>query len=283
VLAGEIGEIVSVLTVENVSYHHMAVGFVRGKWNRRQRSNPMLLAKCCHDLDLICWIKSGMAPRRVASHGSLQYFRPEKAPPDSGTRCLVDCQIQDTCPYSARKHYIEQDLWRFYAWESLEHIEDLTVDEKLASLRTDNPYGRCVWRCDNDVVDHQSVIVAFEDGCVATHNMVGGASRPCRVMHLIGTEGEIEGTLEEGGFVVRHPDARAGHEYVETRVDVNVSRDMHGGGDFRLVKDFLSVLRGEPPSISTTHISDSVYSHLIAYAADRAMREHCVVEIERMS
>jgi len=147
-------------------------------------------------------------------------------------------------------------------------------------LRTDNPYGRCVWRCDNDVVDHQSVIVEFEDGCVAAHNVVGGASRPCRKMHLIGTKGEIEGTMEEGRFVVRHPDARAGHEYSESRVEVNVSRDMHGGGDYRLVKDFLSVLRSEPASISTTDIVDSVYGHVIAYAADRAMVEHCVVEIE---
>jgi len=122
VLAGEIGEIISVLTVENVSYHHMAVGFVRGKWNRRDRSNPMLLAKCCHDLDLICWMKSGVAPTRVASHGSLMYFRPEKAPPGSGARCLVDCQIEEACPYSARKNYVEQGLWRFYAWNPLEHV-----------------------------------------------------------------------------------------------------------------------------------------------------------------
>ncbi len=282
VQAGELGDLINITTAENVSYHHMAVAFVRGKWNRRAQSNPMLLAKCCHDLDLITWMKSGIAPQSVTSQGSLMYFKPQNAPPGSGTRCLVDCQIEATCPYSARKHYIEQNRWRFYAWDDLEHIETPTLEQKLASLRTDNPYGRCVWRCDNDVVDHQVVSIEFEDGCVATHTMVGGTARPCRTIHLIGTKGEIEGTLEEGSFIIRHPDARAGHEYTETRVDVNVTHDMHGGGDFRLVRDFLATLKGEPVSISRTDIADSLYGHLIAYAADEAMLNRRVVTVERV-
>jgi predicted dehydrogenase len=283
VLADEIGEIISVNTTERVSYHHMAVAYVRGKWRKRAESNPMLLAKCCHDLDLICWMKSGVKPQRVASHGNLMYFRSEKAPKGSGTRCLVDCQIEGVCPYSARKNYIEQGRWSFYAWDVLEHIDHPTVEQKLESLRTNNPFGRCVWRCDNDVVDHQSVIAEFADGCVATHTMVGGTSRPCRTMHLIGTKGEIEGNMEEGHFVIRHPDARAGHEYTETRVDIDVSGHMHGGGDLRLVRDFLAVLRGEPASISTTSIKDSIYGHLVAYAADQAMRKHQVMDIKDIS
>jgi predicted dehydrogenase len=282
VAAGEIGDLLSIHTAENVSYHHMAVGFVRGKWRRRDDSNPMLMSKCCHDLDLAAWMKSGIAPVAVASLGSLTYFRPDSAPPGSGTRCLVDCSIEETCPYSARKNYLEQGLWGFYAWEPIEHLANPTVEDKLESLRTTNPYGRCVWRCDNDVVDHQSVIMEFEDGCVATHEMTGGTSRPCRTMHLRGTVGEIEGTLEEGAFVVRHPDARRGHEYVETPVDLSVSADMHGGGDLRLVEDFVRVVRGDAPSISTTQITDSVNGHLIAFAADRAMNEKRVVEVPRV-
>jgi predicted dehydrogenase len=280
VAAGEIGEIISVRTSERVSYHHMAVGFVRGRWRRRDESNPMLLAKCCHDLDLIAWMKSGIAPRRVASFGSLMHFREDKAPAGSGTRCLVDCRIEETCPYSARKNYIEQGLWAPYAWECLEHIPNATVEQKLESLRTFNPFGRCVWRCDNDVVDHQAVIAEFADGCVATHGMVTGTARPCRTIHLVGTTGEIEGVMEEGAFVLRRPDARAGHEYSEEPADVNVSADGHGGGDMRLVQDFVRVVRGEPASLSTTTITDSVYGHLIAFAADEAMDGARVVEIE---
>jgi len=262
-----------------VSYHHMAVGYVRGKWNREDLGSTMLMAKCCHDLDLITWMKSGIHPKKVNSFGSLMYFKPENAPPGSGTRCLVDCKIEETCPYSAKKHYIEQNLWGAYAWQSMEHHNNPDVEQKLESLRTDNPFGCCVWHCDNDVVDHQTVIIEFEDGSTASHNMTGGTSRPCRSMHLIGTKGEIQGVMEEGCFVVRHPDARAGHEYYEEKVNVNVSGDGHGGGDLRLVADFVSVIRGEPASTCTTNLDDSIYGHLIGFAADRSRRELKCVDI----
>ena len=276
---GEIGDVVSVQTQENVSYHHMAVGFIRGKWRREGESNSMLMAKCCHDMDLIAWMKSGIAPRKVSSFGSLMQFKPENAPEGSGMRCLVDCKIEATCPYSAYKNYVDQGLWGMYAWEPVEHL-NLDAEGKLESLRTDNPFGRCVWHCDNDVVDHQSVIVEFADGSTATHNMVGGTSRPGRWIHLIGTTGEIQGDIREGFFVVRHMDARAGHEYSEERIDVNVSDDGHGGGDLRLVEDFVHVMRGEAPSISTTGLEDSVYGHLIGFTADDSRREGRVVEIK---
>lgn len=269
---GEIGDLISVQTQENVSYHHMAVGFIRGKWRREDESNTMLVAKCCHDTDLIAWMKSGIAPKAVSSFGSLTQFKPENAPKGSGMRCLVDCKIEATCPYSALKNYVEQGLWSFYAWEPYEHLH-LDAEGKLESLRTDNPFGRCVWHCDNDVVDHQSVIVEFADGSTATHNMIGATSRPSRWIHLIGTTGEIQGVMDEGSFVIRHPDARAGHEYSEERIDVKVSGDGHGGGDLRLVGDFVSVIKGQPVSISTTSIEDSVYGHLIGFAADDSRRE----------
>ena len=126
----------------------------------------------------------------------------------------------------------------------------------------------------------QSVITEFEDGGLATHDMITGTARPGRSIHLVGTQGEIEGLMEDGKFVVRHPDARAGHEYSEDRVDLSVSENMHGGGDMRLVEDFIHVVRGEPASISTTGITDSIYGHLIAFAADAAMLNRRVVEIE---
>lgn len=284
---GVIGEVINLQTIEHVSYHHMAVGYVRGKWNKRSACHSsMLMAKCCHDLDLIAWMLSGIAPVSVASFGDNFQFRPEKAPPQAGTRCLVDCPIEAECLYSARKHYIDHPhRWSFYVWESLEHVREPTLEDKIQSLKTDNPFGRCVWKCDNDVADHQSVAIRFENGATATHNMVGGTSRPSRAIHLIGTRGEIQGCLEESKFVIRHIDPRPRHEYSEELIDLNVHGDMHGafgghaGGDMRLVSDFLHVLRGEPASISTTHIEDSVNGHLIGFAADRAMEGHQVVDL----
>jgi hypothetical protein len=136
-----------------------------------------------------------------------------------------------------------------------------------------------------DVVDHQSVAVEFEDGATATHNMVGGASRPSRSIHLLGVNGEIQGLFEDQRFVVRHIDPRPGREYSEEVVDLTVSGDMHGafgghgGGDLRLVADMVRVLKGEPASISTTHLQDSLAGHLVGFCADRSMEERRVVEV----
>lgn len=274
---GEIGRLISVQTTENVSYHHMAIGYVRGKWNRQEGGSTFLMAKSCHDIDLIAWMKSGIRPRLVASFGSLMYFRPENAPPGSGERCLVDCKIEDTCPYSARKHYIEREWWGYYAWEGIES-RGLTDENKLEWLRV-GPFGRCVWRCDNDVVDHQTVIAEFEDGCTASHNLTSGTAFPCRAIHLIGTNGELQGVMEEGAYVIRHFDTTVQHGCSEERVELDVSGDMHGGGDLRLVEDFVRMLRGEEPSISTTNLEDSIQGHLMGFAADRSRMEGHVIEV----
>ncbi|UQZ83791.1 Putative oxidoreductase YteT precursor [Paenibacillus konkukensis] len=280
IAAGDIGEIVNIQTAEHVSYHHMAASYIRGKWNSQEKcQSSMLMAKCCHDLDILTWMTGGLRPLRVGSFGSLMQFKAERAPEGSGERCLADCRIEADCAYSARKHYIEQKRWGFYVWENQHLGVKLTEEEKLESLRTTNPYGRCVWRCDNDVVDHQSVMVEFENGSTATHNMIGATSRPCRTIHIIGTRGEIQGVLEDGSFVVRHPDPRAGHQYSEEKVTVDVTDDSHGGGDLLLVEDFVRVLRGERASISSTRLEQSIYGHEIGFAAERSRTGHATVEL----
>lgn len=280
IAAGEIGELVNIQTAEHVSYHHMAVSYIRGKWNSQEKcQSSMLMAKCCHDLDMVTWMTGGARPLKASSFGSLMQFKAERAPEGSGERCLADCEIEETCAYSARKHYIDQKRWGFYVWENEDLGVTLSEDQKLESLQTTNPYGRCVWRCDNDVVDHQSVIVEFDNGCTATHNMIGATSKPCRTIHIIGTAGEIQGVLEDGYFVVRHPDARAGHQYSEEKVIVNVTNDSHGGGDLLLVQDFVKVLRGERGSISSTRLEESIYGHQIGFAAELSRLQNRTVEI----
>jgi len=285
IAAGDIGDILSLQTEENVSYHHMATAFVRGKWNRRDTGgSSMLMAKCCHDLDIIAWFKEGTAPVKVASFGGRTFFRSERAPEGAGTRCLTDCRIEQSCPFSARKLYVERGLWGQYAWHPVERTTlHPTTEQKLASLREDNPYGRCVWHCDNDVVDHQTVTVEFADGSTASHAMTGGASRPCRIVHAIGTKGEIFGVLEDGFFVVRRPDPEAEGMYREETVRLDVEGDMHGGGDLLLIDDFVNVVRGAQPSISTTSLEDSVYGHLVGFAADEAMERERVVPVPSLS
>lgn len=285
VLSGVIGEVINVQAVEHVSYHHMAVGFVRGKWNRQDLCHStMLMAKSCHDLDLIAWMKSGVPPVNVASVGGNFQFRPEKAPEGAGTRCLVDCPIEADCDYSARKHYIDHpDRWSSYVWDSIEAIENPTIEDRISLLKGDNPYGRCVFKCDNDVVDHQPVAIDFADGCTATLNMIVVAARPARHMHIVGTKGEIQGCFEDSRFVVRRIDHRAGHEFTERTVNIDVSGDMsgaaggHGGGDQRMVSDFVKMLRGGAPSISSTSLEDSIAGHRMGFAADRSREQNTVV------
>jgi len=281
VVDGVVGEIVNIQAAENVSYHHMAVSFVRGKWNSREKcGSSMLLAKCCHDIDMITWLMSGTKPKRVSSFGSLMHFRSDRAPEGAGKRCLVDCKIENECPYSAKKNYIDQGKWGWYAWRSIQHLgPHPTVEQKIESLKTDNPYGRCVWDCDNDVVDHQSVAIEFENGTTATHNLMGGSSKPCRNIHIIGTLGEIQGCMEDGYFLIRHPDQSRAEGFTEERVDLHVSGDSHGGGDLSLVEDFVRVMQGNEPSVSTTELEDSINGHLIVFAADLANEENRVVNL----
>lgn len=279
---GTIGRLIALRSAELVSYHHMAVGFVRGRWNQAATSNPMLLAKCCHDLDLIAWFMSGQDVAQVASFGSLTQFRRENAPAGATARCL-ECPHVDTCRYSAKKHYVDMKLWGPYAFET-HHVDyrGLTEEQRLASLRDPaNPYGRCVWHCDNDVVDHQNVIVRFANGVTATHDMWGATARPTRTLHLLGELGEIEGDLDAGWIRLRQPQLEPGEAFVEKLIDLGVTDSSimggHGGGDGRLVADFVSLLRGESTSPSQTRIEDSLTGHLIAFAADEAMRSDRVV------
>lgn len=280
---GAIGDIVAIQTEENVSYHHTTTCYVRGKWNSAEKcGSSMLMAKSCHDLDLITWMKGGIRPVKVSSFGSRYQFREDKAPEGAGTRCLVDCPIEDTCTYSARRIYIQQGLGGDYAWDRTGLAKD-DIEGKLESLRTNNPYGRCVWRCDNDVVDHQTVIIEFEDGSTASHNMTGATAKPCRTIHITGTRGEISGTMEDGLIIIRRPNDTPGQVYSEEEIRLNVTADMHGGGDLRLAEDFVRTLRGDTTSLASTSLERSIYGHQIGFAAERSRKEQRIVEVALLS
>ena len=279
IVAGEIGEIMHIRTSERVSYHHNAVAFVRGKWRKRS-VNPMLLAKCCHDLDLICWYLSGVRPTKVSSMGGRHFFTPDNAPPLAGENCF-NCEIERDCIHSAIRHYLDNRWWQFYALAGqAEYETGQEVDREAAeSHLSKGQYNTCVWKSDGDVVDRQSVVIEFENGVVATHDLVTNTARATRTVDITGSEGEISGDMESGRFTIRHANPLSGGEFIEEVVDCGVSGDLHGGGDARLVADFLAVMKGEEPSISTTTLQDSLNSHLIAYAADRSMLESITVDL----
>ena len=278
---GEIGDIINIQTTENVSYHHLSTSYVRGKWaNSEKCHTSMLLAKCCHDIDLMMWLMSETKPTQIASFGGKYQFKPENAPEGAGNICMVDCPLVDTCVYSTKRLYIDHpDRWAFYVWDALEHIDNPTIEDKIALMKSDSPYARCIYKCDNNVVDHQSVLVNFESGATGTHNLVGGSSQSMRKIHIIGTKGEIFGNFEESKFTVLkiNPSPDAHNEECDVEeVDLNVTGDMvgayggHGGGDERLAADFVKFIRGETPSLACTSIFDSMTGHLSVYKADQS-------------
>ena len=281
IVNGEIGDIINIQTTEHVSYHHLSTSYVRGKWaNSDKCHTTMLLAKCCHDLDIMMWMMAETEPTQICSFGGKYQFKPENAPQGAGTICMKDCPLVDTCVYSTKGLYIAHpDRWAFYVWDALEDKENPTIEDKIALMKSDSPYARCIYKCDNNVVDHQSVMVNFASGATGTHNMVGGSSEPRRNIHIIGTKGEIFGNFEESKFTVLkiNPSPNAHHEECDVEVvDLNVSGDMvgayggHGGGDERLAEDFVKFIRGEKPSLACTSIFDSVAGHLSVYLADKS-------------
>lgn len=279
ILAGEIGNIISIQTNEYVSYHHMSTSHVRGKWNNSDRCHSsMLLAKCCHDIDIMMWLMSETKPALVSSFGCNKQFRIENAPENSGTRCLVDCPLIDDCLYSAKRLYIDHpDRWAFYVWDSLEHLKNPTIDDKTELLKT-SPYGICAYKSDNNVVDHQTVSVLFENGATGTHNMVGGTSSGTRTIHITGTKGVIMGDFEKAEFTLSKIDPRPDCEHEDTVFDLKIDNDTHGGGDLELVRDFVAYARGEKPSVSCTSISDSLSGHLVVFLADKSRENNGIPE-----
>lgn len=279
---GEIGDIINIQTCEHVSYHHLSTSYVRGKWaNSDKCHTSMLLAKCCHDIDLMMWMMAETKPVSISSFGSKFQFKPENAPENAGTKCLVDCPLVDTCRYSAKRLYLDQpERWAFYIWDKLEGIENPTDEDRINLLKGDSEYGRCIYKCDNNVVDHQSVLVNFASGATGTHNMVGGSSKPQRRIHIIGTLGEIYGDFEESKFYVSKIHPTKTDEKIVEEVDLRVGGDMvgayggHGGGDEKLAADFVEYLRGGKPSLACTSIFDSVAGHLCVYLADKSREEN---------
>jgi predicted dehydrogenase len=284
VMNGEIGDIHSMVTEENVSYHHFATAFVRGKWaNSEKCGSHILMSKCCHDLDIITWLKSGTPPLQVSSFGSLFNFKRENAPEGSGEKCVLGCRISKNCEFDAKKMYVDQELYGFYTREHLDDFPDRDEPGRLEkSLREGNPYGRCVWRCDNNVPDHQTVMIEFDDGSTASHNLIGGTAKPSRTIHIAGTRGEIDGCMEDGTIRLRKPDLAEKGQHVEKTIRLSDAGDGHGGGDMGLMEDFVKYMKNGKSSISTTELADSIYGHLIGFNAQEALEKRTVVQIERL-
>ncbi len=280
--AGEIGDVTVVELYEHVGISHYLASYDRGKWNSEAAcGSSFLLAKSCHDMDLLCWLNNASAPTHVSSFGSRRQFVPENAPADSADYCH-ECPHEHTCPFSATIEYAEHNIMPFLVWDRLNKpLDDITDEEKRAFLKTDI-YGKCAYKTGGDIVDRQNAIVEFENGSIGTFNLIGGCSAPGRGLHIVGTRGEIEGKLESNRFTLKKYDPQIGSARVEEIVlePVNNARyGGHSGGDYAIMHDLIAYLDGDRSSVSITSIDDSVNGHLCVYAADKSRREHQVVTV----
>ncbi|MFE9043431.1 Gfo/Idh/MocA family protein [Streptomyces sp. NPDC007818] len=264
--SGRIGDVVSVEHLEPVGWHHQAHSFVRGNWRREDLGSSMLMAKSCHDIDWLAHIV-GRKAVRVSSFGSLYHFRPENRPAGAADRCL-DCGVEEGCPYSAKKLYMPALASATPdSWPLAVITDDLSEAGVLRALEM-GPYGRCVYACDNDVVDHQVVALEYEGGVTASFTMTAFTPSAHRKTRLFGTHGYIE----SDGVTLRVQDFRTGEwETVDTRAAADATAaGGHGGGDHALVTAFLEAVRSRDTSRILSGARESLDTHRVVWAAERS-------------
>lgn len=257
---GAVGELVSIQHIESVGFWHMAHSFVRGNWRNSDESSSMILQKCCHDMDILLWL-TGSHCKRVSSFGSLTHFKEENAPEHAPMRCMDGCEHRDDCPYFAPRFYLEHKYGAGFA-------KALTLDtsrEGVLEALKEGPYGRCVYHCDNNVVDHQVINLEFENGVTANMTMCAFTNEMERVINLMGTRGQIRGNMEENYIEVM--DFVTGHHY---RIDLAVPKSGHSGSDFRLMKEFTRLVAADGNGESLSNAAEAVESHIIALAAEES-------------
>ncbi|MCQ2742450.1 MAG: Gfo/Idh/MocA family oxidoreductase [Bacilli bacterium] len=266
---GTIGRLVDIQGVEQVAYWHQAHSFVRGNWRKEEETSPMILAKCCHDMDLIqFWV--GSRCKSVSSMGGLTFFNKENMPSDATPRC-ADCPRLHTCPYSAYRCYVEQwehegcpaDMWP----QNVVCIDPVLTKEGIIRSYENNEYGRCVFACDNDVVDHQETNLLFENGVTVNLCMTAFTGSGGRIYRFHGTVGEIVFDEELGKMTVKRYGQESEEIPFKSLCDVTAG---HGGGDSVLINNLYDVcVNGAKP---VTTIEESIESHLMAYAAEESRK-----------
>lgn len=266
--SGKLGEVVNVEASENVGYWHMAHSFVRGNWANSQTSSPMILQKSCHDMDLFVWLL-GSKCKQVSSLGSLKVFRQENAPKGATLRCL-DCPLKD-CIFDARKIYLTNKRTGFDQgnrdWPIVPYLTPVCTRERILTALKEGPYGRCVYHCDNDVVDHETTLLEMENGALVSFTMSAFSAYPHRMIKVMGTKGEIQGDDEDNAFLYRDFETDQ-EEKISCVTEAHLQG--HGGGDNGLFGDFLSLEEGKPAPQNLTSLPVSLESHFMCFAAEKS-------------
>ena len=288
--AGTIGNIVSIESNEHVGFAHYIESYVRGPWkSETECGSTFLLAKCCHDLDLICWLNGATKPKQISSFGSRSHFILDQRPEGATDNCFT-CPHSKTCLFDSEKLHLEYQPMPFQTYKELiskldKDAEDIPDDVKMEYLKT-SEFGKCVY-LGKDLVDRQSVDIQFENGSIASFCMIGGVARADRYINIVGTKGEIEGKISDKKFTIRTMDRSKGkYEYVNEEVDIsnriinNEKYGGHGGGDFAIMRDVVRFMAGEGATTSLTEIHDSIPGHFCVYEAEESRKTGKIVNYQ---
>ncbi len=310
---GKIGDIVNISMRENVSYYHYAHSYIRGNWHNRETSSPMILAKCCHDLDLLYWFVGAKA-EKISSFGALTFFGPENAPEDAPEYCLDGCPHEKTCLFYAPRIYVDivpllriaqkggsfmeriisslvlkypalkkippfSKAKAYSGWPIHVITEDTSIEGRIKALKT-GPYGKCVYKVeDHNVVDHQTVNIFFENEVTATLTMHGHSHEEGRSIRIDGTKGTITGRFLASGTKLVLYESLSGKKEVVLKTNM---LDAHGGGDFALMKAFIKNVREQSKNGTMTSAKEALESHLMAFAADISRLEEKTVNLNEL-
>lgn len=272
--SGELGKVITIQHNENVGNYHIAHSFVRGNWRRSDLSSPLIMQKSCHDMDILAWLV-GSETKKITSFGSLKYFKEENAPEGSSDRCLT-CKAAKDCRFDARKVYLPV----LGSWPASVLTQDQT-EEGIEKALAEGPYGRCVYRCDNNVCDNQVALIEFKNGVTVSFNLSGFTNKISRTIKVMCENGEIRGDDSLNQIEVTKFASNAIDAFEQRIIHTGLTQGGHGGGDTALVEDFICQLSADSNN-SRSSITQSVESHIMAYAAEQSRITGEIIDVDEL-
>ncbi|MCI6271360.1 MAG: Gfo/Idh/MocA family oxidoreductase [Erysipelotrichaceae bacterium] len=262
-----LGQIINVEAMENVGHWHQAHSFVRGNWCNSDTSSPMILQKCCHDLDIYSWLLNSKV-EKIQSFGDLTYFKKENAPIGAPERCLQNCEHRDSCPYDVYKVYLSENV----GWPTNAISADTSYEARYKALEN-GPYGKCVFYSDNNVVDHQTINMKYENGVCMVFTMTAFSEECNRTLRIMGSKGELKANMNDNIIEITNFSTKEKEIIKLKREDKG-----HGGGDFGIMDEFLRVINNDIEN--SNPISASVHSHVLAFAAEYSRINNVLVDVK---
>lgn len=263
----KLGEVINIIHFEPIGLERMAHAFIRGQWRKQEETGPIIITKSCHDLDLIQGLV-GKKCKSISSYGALNYFKKENAPEGSTERCINGCKVEQSCPYSAVRIYLKERTWlRNFAMTE----DEKTNEEIIRKELEEGLYGRCVFHCDNTVIDSQVVSMLFEDNVTANFTMSAFTEKEFRTTRILLTNGEIfsdEKSITYSNF----------REGTKKRIQIKeISK--HGGGDYLIIKSFIDACQGNSKELLPSNIEESIEGFKMAIMAEESRIRRQMVEL----